>query len=345
MHESLQICPPTSGRLCTAARVTLCRRCGAARMIAAFVAMLLAVSQAVVLGACSSRSSQSVAAPVRANATEQPRVVANWNSHFGRVIVVDTGSLRCLRFNQVSGVDQSCMDLGHPDRVVHEYVKWMAAGLAFVPDDSSVLVVGLGGGILPKMIERYAPKMRTDVVEIDPAVVRVAREYFSVGETGQRKIHIADGREYLARSGQHWHLIMLDAYADDVVPFHLTTVEFLRLVRLRLLPGGLVVSNLWYRNGPLFRAMVKTYRETFTSVAVLQSARSGNAIIVARDDRLPDDEQGWRQRLDEYARSRSFDFPFAAPADGFVDVHRMSMEDVPVLIDQHEDAFKHLGPM
>ena len=37
---------------------------------------------------------------------------------------------------------------------------------------------------------------------------------------------------------------MIDAFYADAIPFHLVTREFLELVRSRLDPGGVVVTNM-----------------------------------------------------------------------------------------------------
>ncbi len=41
-----------------------------------------------------------------------------------------------------------------------------------------VLIVGLGGGTIPMALREILPQAQVDVVEIDPAVTKVARDYF-----------------------------------------------------------------------------------------------------------------------------------------------------------------------
>jgi len=77
---------------------------------------------------------------------------------------------------------------------------------------------------------------------------------------------------------------VLDAYYADSLPFHLTTQEFLELVRSRLAPGGIVVANIiGALEGPsskLFRSFYGTYRTIFPSVAVhpVDFRRDANSI-------------------------------------------------------------------
>ena len=66
-------------------------------------------------------------------------------------------------------------------------------------------------------------------------------------------------------------MIAIDTFFDDV-PFHLTTREFLELVRDRLTPGGVIVTNIigsvTGRVSKLFRAVYRTYRSVFPTVLV-----------------------------------------------------------------------------
>ena len=103
---------------------------------------------------------------------------------------------------------------------------------------------------------------------------------------------------------------MVDAYYSDSIPFHLTTVEFLDLVRSRLTPGGVVVSNMIGSiRGPasqLFRSFYRTYRSVFPTVLVHPVVLQGepkddalrNLMLVATDGAAPTKDflvQRWRE--------------------------------------------------
>ena len=82
-----------------------------------------------------------------------------------------------------------------------------------------------------------------DVVEIDPSVVDVAMEHFSVTDDPRMRIFVMDGRTYLREAGAY-DIVVLDAYSRTYVPFHLMTREFFEALDEHLNPGGVVVSNL-----------------------------------------------------------------------------------------------------
>ena len=55
------------------------------------------------------------------------------------------------------------------------YPQMMLGALFVNPAPQSVLIIGLGGGTIPRALRELLPETRIDVVEIDPAVVRVAQ--------------------------------------------------------------------------------------------------------------------------------------------------------------------------
>src|SRR5438477_7631573 len=117
-------------------------------------------------------------------------------------------------------------------------------------------------------MHRDFPRLRVRVVELDAAVVAAARRWFAFPRS--IPVDVTDGRRYLERNRQRHDVIVLDAYYADSIPFHLTTREFLELVRDRLRPGGVVVANvigsLEGDGSKLLRSFVRTYREVFPTV-------------------------------------------------------------------------------
>ena len=119
---------------------------------------------------------------------------------------------------------------------------------------------------------RDFPGVDQQVVELDPVVRDVAYRYFELPRSPRVRVTVEDGRRYLQQHDERWDAIVIDAYFSDSLPFHLTTIEFLELARSRLVPGGVVATNLIGSlsgdGSQLFRAMYKTYRAAFPTVAV-----------------------------------------------------------------------------
>lgn len=157
---------------------------------------------------------------------------------------------RVLRFNNriesAIHVDNLAADTGKPEKfeTAVSYTPLLHLGRVFQPAASSVLFVGLGGGVGPSEFrEHYG--MDVEAVDIDAAVARVAKEYFFLTPGEHLRVFVADGRRFLERTGRRYDMIVLDAYSSaGHIPFQLVTREFFELVRSRLSGGGVVVSNV-----------------------------------------------------------------------------------------------------
>jgi hypothetical protein len=121
-------------------------------------------------------------------------------------------------------------------------------------------VIGLGAGIL----SAYARKGDTyDFWDIDPKVIRIAREYFTfVAESaGQINLIQRDGRKALEESRSEYDVLVLDAFTGDGIPPHLLTREAIALYQRRLAArGGLLVVHASTRYSRLFPVVEATAR-------------------------------------------------------------------------------------
>ena len=124
------------------------------------------------------------------------------------------------------------------------YSQLMVAALGFTPDASRGLILGHGGGSLAKWLARYWPRLELDVVEFDPAVVRMAEDYFDYRTPDNHHVFVKDGRAFLHSNDTTYDVIWVDAFARHLIPFHLTTVEFYAELRQHLNPDGVIAVNL-----------------------------------------------------------------------------------------------------
>ena len=107
-----------------------------------------------------------------------------------------------------------------------------------------VAILGNAGGTTARALGVYYPDAEIDGVELDPAVSRVGRRYFGMGDNPRLTVHDVDARPFLRASDERYDLIVVDAYRQPYVPFYLATREFFRLVREHLAPGGIVALNV-----------------------------------------------------------------------------------------------------
>ncbi len=261
------------------------------------------------------------------------------DSVYHHIVVVEDAVARYLRFDRSI---QSGMYLQDPFDSPFLYPAYTHVGLIFRPQAKKVLVVGLGGGSIPRRFWRDYPEMAVQVAELDPKVVEVAERFFGVRQDPRLHIVSDDGRLYLRKTAQRYDIMILDAYFSESIPFHLTTREFLQLAKSRLAPGGVVVSNiigaLEGSRSKLFRAMHRTFGEVFPGlypfpVAFRPSGETGtirNIILVASDERGLTREEILRraQRLTPRVTYKQFLQYAGDYYDGPI-----AVSDVPILTD------------
>jgi spermidine synthase len=156
------------------------------------------------------------------------------------------------------------------------------------------------------------PEAQIDVVEIDPVVVDVAKSHFGFAPDSNMRVYVEDGRAFMERTdAPSYDLIVLDAYSDEGIPYHLTTREFMVAVRVRLATNGFVVSNLW-ASSSLYRSMLATFEAAFGELGLVRVGRGVQMIVVASNDGRPLDKAA----MVEAARSlaKRFDLGFDLPA-------------------------------
>ena len=211
-------------------------------------------------------------------------------SLYQTILVTRQPGRLCLQFSRrLDRRNQSCVNPRHPKRMVFTYTRMMMAALLLNPEPTKVLVAGLGGGTLPTALRELLPTATIEIVEIDPAVLSVAEDYFAFAPSDRVNVHIGDARVFVKRrlrSAIRYDLIMLDAYSGDYIPEHLMTAEFLEETRALLTDRGVVAANT-FSTSRLYDHESATYRKVFGPFFNFKTAASGNRIILATSGPLP----------------------------------------------------------
>ncbi|MFP6839698.1 MAG: fused MFS/spermidine synthase [Pseudohongiellaceae bacterium] len=206
------------------------------------------------------------------------------------IMVVQNGYRRCLVFNVHRGDrNQTCVEVNDRDRLVFSYTRMSFAGLLLQPQPETILVAGLGGGSIPMTLNNLFPEAKIDVVEIDQAVVNVAKEYFFFEENDNMKVTVKDARVFVKRaalSGRKYDYIVLDAFGGDYIPEHLLTREFLGEVKTIMAVDGVLVANT-FSTSRFYDHESVTYQDVFNEFFNFKLPTSGNRIIITQLSSLP----------------------------------------------------------
>jgi spermidine synthase len=189
-----------------------------------------------------------IAAPLIAMAFASHDVsIASERNFFGVLQVLkDERGLRLIHGNTVHGMQLTGAKSSEPTTY---YGEQSGIGLLLqthqkLKQDLNIGVVGLGCGVLATY-GRATDHMH--MIEINPAVIRIANTHFSFLRDSKAEIstHVGDGRLVLERmKHQKFDVLVLDAFSSDAIPAHLLTREAFQLYKTRLDHNGVLAVHL-----------------------------------------------------------------------------------------------------
>jgi len=184
------------------------------------------------------------------------------DGHSARVLMLDR-----LIHSYVVPDDPRALDYGYE----HAYSD-LTEAQAIGRDRIDTLFLGGGGYTFPRYVEAVYPTSTIDVVEIDPAVTATAYERLGLPRTSRIRSFNQDARMFLTEwiDPRRYDFVYGDAFNDLSIPYHLTTVEFNRIIARRLKPDGVYLTNIIdrFEGGEFLKAEANTLRAVFPHVYV-----------------------------------------------------------------------------
>ncbi len=183
-------------------------------------------------------------------------------------------------------------------RIYEEIVRWQSSKRK----SFRALFLGGGGYTFPRFIEAKYPQAAVDVVEIDPEITRVAKEYLGISEDMKIRSYNEDARWFVMNSETrgNYDFIFGDAFNDLSIPYHLTTKEFAMQLKELLKPDGLLLANVIdsFKNGLFMPSYIRTLEEVFgkgnvhllTLLSDYDRIGISTCVVVASPKRLNMDE-------------------------------------------------------
>lgn len=206
---------------------------------------------------------------------------------------------------------QGAMRIRRPWSLELDYTRDMMAGLLLrdAPWPKSALLVGLGAGSLARFIWRWLPQTRATVIEIDPRIPLIARQFFRLPPEDERlSIRIGDGATLIARERRRHDLILVDGFDENARVGELDGQPFYHRCRERLSRHGLLVTNL-FGGQRGFRARVGRLDAAFDGRCIaLPPCTGGNVIALATvGEPLTTSLDAMRRRAAELKRDTGLD--------------------------------------
>ena len=171
-------------------------------------------------------------------------VLDSKESIYNLIRIVKEGRKTKLYLNEGHGYHSVKIDDSILAEGVWDYFLGMPAMLPEQPEKMNVLIIGLAGGTISNLYTHFlGDRVHIDGVEIDAEITRLSAKHFSMGKK-QLDIYHEDGRTFLRGKRGPYDIIMIDAYKQPYVPWHLTTVEFFEACKKSLKPNGLLGINV-----------------------------------------------------------------------------------------------------
>jgi spermidine synthase len=197
-------------------------------------------------------------------------LAASRDTIYGNLAVTETGNVRSLYENGV--LLATTPDESAAEEAVHY-------ALLEHPAPRRILLIGgaATGGIAQAL--KHPSIERIDAVELDPALIAMARQYFPAESAAafsdpRANIHTMDGRRYLASTRAAFDVIALNAPDPQTAQLNrFYTAEFFLQARKHLAPGGLFSLQLHSSEEAIspelaefLRCIQRTLREVFPYV-------------------------------------------------------------------------------
>jgi hypothetical protein len=209
-------------------------------------------------------------------AVRPPGLIAELESVHNIIQVVDQPTARYLYLNYQDG-PQTVMP--KDSLLTGSYYDYFLLG-PLLSGGRRVLFLGAAGGTALKQLVRAYPDVEVVGVELDPAVIAVAKTHFDLDESPRLRLVAEDARWYAETTRERFDVVAIDLYVTGHIPFYCTTQEFFRAVQARLTQRGIVIMNVLsiQAGEELIAPFVRTVRSVFPSVFLIGS---GNFMLIA----------------------------------------------------------------
>ena len=254
-------------------------------------------------------------------------IIADIETPYNRVRLGETAyngrDLRYLRtdpFGVQCGMYLDAYGDPVPTELPFPYLKGFDIALVAVPKPARVLMLGGCNYSYPTVFLNAHPESTVTVVEIDPGMTEIAREWFGYKESPRMSIVHQDARSAINADSRLYDLIVMDTFTSfSSIPFELSTREMFAQMKVLTAPEGVltlnVIGSLTGEHALFPSSLYQTIKTAYPFVVAYQ--------IAGQQPERP-------QNLIFIASGISFDFPETVVAQGelFIRVPEVIMQNL-----------------
>ncbi|MFC1992111.1 fused MFS/spermidine synthase [Chloroflexota bacterium] len=216
------------------------------------------------------------------------------SNYFTIQVVEHPGNIKAL---WLDNFDQSYIIMEDPTTLVYGYTRVFGEIVKYIGrGNPAPRVLHLGGGAysFSRYMEAVYPGSVNEVVEIDPAVTQVAYEELGLPLDTSIKTYNQDARLFLIqrKTGDKYDIVIGDVFNDFSTPYHLTTLEFNKLVKTYMDADGIYLININdYPNSRYTPSFIHTLKQAFEYVYLFSVGESWGQIkndtfVITANDRV-----------------------------------------------------------
>lgn len=178
------------------------------------------------------------------------------------------------------------------------YLELFHLAAALAQRRERALFVGCGGAVSVHQFARVYPGILSDVVEHEPGVISLAREFFALDAIPGVTVHIADGADFITRAAPAtYDVVVIDAYDAVELGAEFSERSFFVALKRAIRPGGAMALNVIgaLSRGSVVERVARTASREFADVRLVPVTELGerfaadtprNVVIVASRPRI-----------------------------------------------------------
>ena len=186
----------------------------------------------------------------------------------GKVKVVESNGVRRLvadRYTQSRLLDETGKTNHYWDR--------FKENLPLLEKNPQVLILGMGGGTIGRILKTKYSSVKIKGVEIDPLIVELGKKFFYLDDK-DIELLVEDAGSFISKDTDKYDAVCVDLFFKEKVSDLLHEENFLKKVRERLKENGVVIINKICRDSKEDNDFVLDMRKVFKEVKV--SRERGN---------------------------------------------------------------------
>jgi spermidine synthase len=110
------------------------------------------------------------------------------------------------------GEIQSEMLVSDPNFLVLSYTRTMMTFLLFHESPERIVMIGLGGGSMPKWCYQQLPATDITVIEISPMVISLREQFYIPADSERFRVLCGDGADYVATTEGSPEVLLVDGF-------------------------------------------------------------------------------------------------------------------------------------